>query len=77
MQEGVTGRLFEPGAAIDLRAQVLPLIRNPEMRLAMGRAGREAAMRRSWPTVMAELMDHYQTLLHRSPSSTWRIASRH
>jgi glycosyltransferase involved in cell wall biosynthesis len=72
VREGVTGLLFEPGAATDLRAQLLTLIRDPATRLAMGEAGHAAAMRRSWPRIMAELMRHYDHVLRRAPqSSRW------
>lgn len=66
----VTGRQFEPGIASDLRAQVRSLVQNPARRIAMGEAGRQAAERRSWPSVMGELMQHYRHVIQRSARST-------
>lgn len=63
--EGVTGRLFTPGLANDLRAQLRGLIHDPTARAAMGKAGRAAAERRSWPIVMNELLGHYRTVAGR------------
>ncbi len=67
VREGVTGQLFEPGVASDLRAHLRHVVANPQERLAMGRAGREAAEHRAWPGVMDELMGYYQYVLRRSP----------
>jgi glycosyltransferase involved in cell wall biosynthesis len=68
IQPGETGLLFESGSGPDLRAQLNRLVGDPELRLAMGRAGRRAAERRTWPTVMAELMGHYQRALDLAPN---------
>ncbi len=57
---GVTGELFTPGSAGDLRTQIRTLIQDPARRVAMGHAARAAAERRSWSNVMDELLDHYQ-----------------
>ncbi len=67
VQEGVTGQMFAPGIASDLRAQLLPLIGNPDTRRAMGVAGRMAAERRSWHSVLEELLHHYRHMLRRTP----------
>lgn len=66
VRDGLTGRLFTPGVAGDLRARLRDLADDPTARVAMGLAGRSAAERRSWPMVMGELMGHYERVLHRS-----------
>ncbi len=65
VRAGVTGRLFTPGLASDLRAQLRQIVDDPAGRAAMGQAGRTAAERRSWPTVMDELLIHYQKVSQR------------
>lgn len=67
VQEGVTGYLFEPLVATDLRAQLRRILADPAQRVAMGRAGRAVAEGRSWPLVMGELMGYYQHMLRRAP----------
>jgi glycosyltransferase involved in cell wall biosynthesis len=65
IREGQTGKLFEPGVASDLRAQVRHLAAHPQDRTAMGYAGRAAAEQRSWPSVMNELVGYYQRSMRR------------
>jgi len=65
VRDGITGTLFTPGSAAELRAQTLRLVRAPEQCAALGAAGRAAAERRSWGRVMDELLGHYQITLHR------------
>jgi glycosyltransferase involved in cell wall biosynthesis len=60
VRDDQTGRLFAPGVATDLRSRLRELMADPALRAEMGRAGREAAERRSWPRVMGELMEHYE-----------------
>ncbi|NJN15112.1 MAG: glycosyltransferase family 1 protein [Oscillochloris sp.] len=60
-----TGRLFEPGVAGDLRARIREVVAQDSNRLTMGFAGRTTAEQRSWPTVMGELVTHYERVLHR------------
>lgn len=69
VREDVTGKLFEPGVASDLRSQVRSLVANQQRRVAMGQAGRAAAEKRSWPSVMDELMRYYQHVMRRTPRS--------
>jgi phosphatidylinositol alpha 1,6-mannosyltransferase len=59
VREGVNGRLFAPGVASDLRAQLRRVTADDDTRNAMGHAGRAMAERRSWPVVMDELLAHY------------------
>jgi glycosyltransferase involved in cell wall biosynthesis len=67
VHEGVTGYLFEPHVASDLRAQLRRLLANSDLRVAMGQAGRAVAAERSWPSVMGELMGYYRHILRSSP----------
>lgn len=66
VRDGVSGRLFTPGLASDLRARLRELVADPAARAAMGQAGRAAAERRSWPAVMGELMGHYAHVRRRA-----------
>jgi hypothetical protein len=43
----------------------------------LGQAGREAAERRSWPSVMNELMAYYVHVLRRTPNRLRASASSH
>ncbi|NJK78786.1 MAG: glycosyltransferase family 1 protein [Chloroflexaceae bacterium] len=70
VQPHVTGCMFVPGVATDLRTQLRYLVNNPDHRAAIGQAGRAAAERRSWPSVIAELMGYYRHVVRRSPRST-------
>jgi glycosyltransferase involved in cell wall biosynthesis len=65
VRDGITGRLFAPGVATDLRARLRELVSDDTARVAMGLAGRSAAEGRSWPSVMDELMGHYRTAARR------------
>lgn len=67
VQEGVTGCLFEPNVASDLRSHLRRLLANPDTRVAMGQAGRATAEHRSWPSVMGELMGYYRHMLRVRP----------
>lgn len=72
VREGITGKLFAPGVASDLRAQLRQLTDDPATRIAMGHAGRLAAERRSWPLVMEELMGYYYRVSRRRGSGSGR-----
>jgi glycosyltransferase involved in cell wall biosynthesis len=60
VRDGITGMLVAPGDAADLRAHIRQLAADPALRGALGQAGRRAAERRSWSSVMDELLGHYQ-----------------
>lgn len=66
VQEGVTGTLFTPGEARDLRMKVQHLLANEELRRSMGINGRLFAEQRSWPSVLGELMNYYARMLRHS-----------
>jgi phosphatidylinositol alpha 1,6-mannosyltransferase len=59
VRDGVSGALFAPGSAAQLQQRVAELLAAPDVAGAMGRAGRSAAERRSWPLVMDQLIGHY------------------
>ena len=63
VREGLTGRMFAPGVASDLRYQIKMLLAQPDMLRAMGEAGRRAAEQRSWSAVMNELVGYYRRVL--------------
>lgn len=69
VRDGQTGRLFAPGVASDLRSRLREITTNHSTRAAMGYAGRAAAERRSWPSVMGELMGHYDSVSRRRTRS--------
>jgi phosphatidylinositol alpha 1,6-mannosyltransferase len=63
VDDGVTGYLVAPGDAGALADAVARLARDPQLRLAMGRAGREKTIRRSWRALGDQLIAHYAALL--------------
>ncbi len=67
IREGLNGYMFTPGSSSELRGHIQMLRHDPAERIRMGQAGRMAAERRSWHSVMDELMGHYQHLLRRAP----------
>lgn len=67
VQDGINGALFTPGDAGELRAQVQRLLANPAQRAVLGQAGRTAAERRSWTSVLDELIGHYHYIQRRRP----------
>lgn len=67
VKDGVTGSFFAPGSASDLRQQIRLLTSDEARRHAMGQAGRAAAERRSWGSVMDELIGHYERICRRAP----------
>lgn len=65
VREQETGLLFAPGIAGDLRRQLRRLAHDPQLRKAMGQAGRVAAEQRSWPSVIRELVAYYEQMCRR------------
>ncbi|PMP75392.1 MAG: glycosyltransferase family 1 protein, partial [Chloroflexus aggregans] len=66
VRHGYNGYLFTPGVVTDLRARLRELLANDSRRITQGLAGRVAAERRSWPSVMDELMGYYtRAMSHR------------
>jgi phosphatidylinositol alpha 1,6-mannosyltransferase len=63
VDHGVTGYLVAPGDAGALAGAVERLARDPQLRLAMGRAGREKTIGRSWRALGDQLIAHYAALL--------------
>jgi len=65
MQHGRQGLLVPPEDATALAEALLGLLRSPEERQAMGRAGRERAAEFSWSRVARTLLQYYDELRHR------------
>src|SRR5215469_4762092 len=63
VDDGTTGYLVAPGDPGALAGAVGRLARDPQLRLAMGRAGREKTLGRSWRALGDQLIAHYATLL--------------
>ena len=61
----LTGYLVTPGDAGALAGAVARLARDPQLRLAMGRAGREKTISRSWRALGDQLITHYRLVLGR------------
>jgi phosphatidylinositol alpha 1,6-mannosyltransferase len=57
---GHDGFLYQPGDDRGLRNAVRQLTDDPALRLRMGEAGRRSVLDRSWSTVCAELVQHYE-----------------
>ncbi len=66
VDHGFTGYLVTPGEAGPLADAVARLVRDPPLRLAMGRAGREKMLSRSWGALSDQLIDHYLSVLGKS-----------
>lgn len=60
VEHGVNGYLFEKTDDSGMRAFVELLSSDPALRSAMGEAGRRSVLGRSWRTICAELVGHYE-----------------
>jgi phosphatidylinositol alpha 1,6-mannosyltransferase len=65
VSDGVTGLLVPPGAPEALAGAVARLAGDPAMRAAMGQAGRQKVLGRTWPALGDELIGHYAEILSR------------
>src|SRR5262245_26603916 len=68
VDDGRTGYLVAPGDAGAFADAVARLAGNPQLRITMGRAGRQKTISRSWRALGDELLGHYSSVLGRS----WR-----
>ncbi len=59
VEDGATGFLVEPGDVDGLRAALLRLLADPELRRRLGNEARRRVRRCSWETVAAETLDAY------------------
>lgn len=69
---GLTGLLYDPSEAADLRAGVESLVRDEGLRARLARGGLDRVAGRSWETVVDELVDvHYAAVVgqHRSDAA--------
>lgn len=58
----ITGLLFEPDHDAGMRAMVAVLVKDEQLRLRMGEAGRRSVLGRSWHAICTELFDHYRSV---------------
>lgn len=63
VDHGVNGYLFDPADDTTLRAYVEALVIDEPLRSRMGEAGRRAVLGRSWDSVCAELVGHYEAAI--------------
>jgi phosphatidylinositol alpha 1,6-mannosyltransferase len=63
VDHGVNGYLFDPAVDSQLRAYVEALSIDEPLRSRMGEAGRRAVLGRSWDSVCAELVGHYESAI--------------
>jgi phosphatidylinositol alpha 1,6-mannosyltransferase len=63
VEDGVTGYLVPPGDAGALTAATRRLAADPPGRAAMGRAGRQRVLARSWTALGDQLIGHYAAVL--------------
>ena len=68
VDDGRTGYLVTPGDAGALADAVARLAGNPQLRITMGRAGRQKTISRSWCALGDQLLGHYAAVHGRS----WR-----
>ena len=66
VDHGVDGYLYEPGDDLELRQAVRRLVDDAGVRIRMGEAGRRGVIDRSWATVCAELVGHYERVVESS-----------
>ena len=65
VEDGVTGRLVEPGNAAAFADAIEALIADPEARAAAGQAGLARAAGYDWDTINGELLGHYRGVVAR------------
>jgi phosphatidylinositol alpha 1,6-mannosyltransferase len=63
VDDGRTGYLVAPGDQVALADAVARLAGDPQLRAAMGRAGREKTISRSWSALGDQLITHYSAVL--------------
>jgi phosphatidylinositol alpha 1,6-mannosyltransferase len=75
VEHGRTGYLVEPHSAGALADAAECLVAQPELRAAMGAAGRRAVLGRSWSAVCDELIAHYEAVLGTSRPALTPLAA--
>jgi phosphatidylinositol alpha 1,6-mannosyltransferase len=73
VRHGQSGYLVPPRDERALRERVYELVRSAELRATFGRAGRAAAVARTWDVVDDLLIEHYYQVIARSCESPARI----
>lgn len=69
VQHGVTGFLYQPGSARELRKFALALVARPELRLSMGVAAYQTVKSRTWSSVCSQLLEYYTEAVNRNRQS--------
>ncbi len=64
-----TGWLYEPGDLSALRSSVLDLLGDDAKRRAFSAAAHASVQHRTWPTLCAELVRHYEQVIANEPVS--------
>jgi phosphatidylinositol alpha 1,6-mannosyltransferase len=72
--DGVTGMFFAPRNAADLHMRLRDLLAAPDLRAAMGQAGRATAEQHSWDKVLDQLMTYYQSAQRRRMGARLRAS---
>jgi phosphatidylinositol alpha 1,6-mannosyltransferase len=75
VEHGRTGYLVAPHSASALAEAAGRLVAQPELRAAMGAAGRRAVLGRSWSAVCDELIAHYEAVLGTSRPALTPLAA--
>jgi len=70
VDHGTNGYLFEADNENQLRAFVEALAIEPELRARMGEAGRRNVIGKSWDSVCAQLVEHYQATIANANANT-------
>jgi len=70
VDHGTNGYLFEADNENQLRAFVEALAIEPELRARMGEAGRRNVIGKSWDSVCAQLVQHYQATIANANANT-------
>ncbi|MDM4762764.1 glycosyltransferase [Galbitalea sp. SE-J8] len=63
VEEGVTGLLYDPASAAQLRGAVAALVSDAGLRARMGEAARRRMLGRSWTAIGDELLGHYRAAI--------------
>jgi phosphatidylinositol alpha-mannosyltransferase len=69
------GRLVPPGDPAALGSALAELVSDPELRTALGEAGRQEALRYDWSRVAAEIVDVYDEAVERAAARSSRPSS--
>lgn len=63
LDDGQEGLFAQPYRADDLADKIVTLLRDPNLRIEMGRRGRLKAQRYDWPIIARQVLDYYLEVL--------------